>query len=488
MKKERFAFSFIAVLAVSIVQTLFCAKAALADTQWVANGNIQYSQANAASGIFTLQQIPGQAKVTGTLTNSATDVGPGRYFWGVGMDDAKSRVATGEVEFGWIRGNTFELQVRLGSAGFFKGGHFMYQGTILENGLVSGEVYDIGNNKVKVKFNTTTPLTKVEVAPPAPPPTPAATPVPPAQKPIKATGKARNSSSPPPAGIQPGPNPAPWCNFRGHWETSMNDGSTKYMMDLEQAGNYVNGTFLKVETTDKPSYGKITGTIDADGKLAAHWMQRGPDACMGTSGFQMIRGGDSNWFQGDYNVTLPKKIRGLWSGKKLSETPNINLEIIEDYKTSTSGRSPAAGNVYAPSWTTPPTPQVFPPLQQPAGGGIGIISAMQLYQSYVMVQAQLKAANRNFGGHWTLNTSNGNAFDLNLTQNNTSVTGTYQPKNGKIDGTIDADGRLTYTWKDDSSAGGAGIFVIYDGSLLKGSYSLNQNANDVAGTWSGKRL
>jgi|AGTN01.2.fsa_nt_gi hypothetical protein len=96
-------------------------------------------------------------------------------------------------------------------------------------------------------------------------------------------------------------------------------------------------------------------------------------------------------------------------------------------------------------------------------------------------------ANRSFSGNWSLKTKGGSPFTINLTQEGQSVRGTYSPNDGKIDGVISSDGRLTYRWSDGRGNRGAGFFYINDAVNIEGSYSLEATPNVVAGSWSGQR-
>lgn len=76
--------------------------------------------------------------------------------------------------------------------------------------------------------------------------------------------------------------------------------------------------------------------------------------------------------------------------------------------------------------------------------------------------------------------------DLCLLQIENKVTGTYNYKGGKLEGTITGN-RLDYSWFQENGKKGEGYFVITNNwQNINGKYGYNDNSTS-GGDWSGKR-
>ena len=76
--------------------------------------------------------------------------------------------------------------------------------------------------------------------------------------------------------------------------------------------------------------------------------------------------------------------------------------------------------------------------------------------------------------------------DLCFTQTENKVTGTYNYKGGKLDGTI-TDNRLDYSWTQEDGKKGKGYFIVStDGQKIEGKYGYGDNSTN-GGNWSGTR-
>ncbi|MBC8247065.1 MAG: hypothetical protein H8E81_05720 [Deltaproteobacteria bacterium] len=81
-------------------------------------------------------------------------------------------------------------------------------------------------------------------------------------------------------------------------------------------------------------------------------------------------------------------------------------------------------------------------------------------------------------GTWETKWQGGGA-KMHLVQSGNRVTGTYEYKNGRIDGTIDGN-RLNGTWVQDGDRGTIRFEISPDGQSFKGTYNGNN-------WWNGKR-
>ena len=76
--------------------------------------------------------------------------------------------------------------------------------------------------------------------------------------------------------------------------------------------------------------------------------------------------------------------------------------------------------------------------------------------------------------------------DLSLLQTGNNVTGTYNYKGGKLEGTITGN-RLDYSWSQDNGKKGKGFFIISeDWQTITGKYGYD-NSTTSGGKWSGKK-
>ncbi len=219
-----------------------------------------------------------------------------------------------------------------------------------------------------------------------------------------------------------GPNPAPWVDFSGTWETVTGQGNT-FTMLLSQLGNKVKGTY-------SPGNGTISGTISSNGNLTYTWIQNGGKEGLGSGTFQPSR--DSASFQGWFNRKIgnPEMAMGSWTGRKISSMVS-----------------------------SAPTVQTLP-----------------------------MTINQNYAGTWNLLSSSGNRFVMQLSQSGNQVSGTYSPRNGRIDGQIGGDGRLVYRWAEDGAKGTGAFTMTPAGTAVDGTFGYGDNPNDVSGTWGGTRL
>jgi|AGTN01.1.fsa_nt_gi hypothetical protein len=430
MKTQRPGLAITALLGAVFVQLWFCSSA-LAQ-QWVANGQYSFKQASDRSGgTFRLQQNGNDLR--GTADHWLVFDEDGKVFGVVKINETTNIASTtGEVLSGQILGDRFNLAVRYqamrkGDRTFMNSLTYVYEGTIDSAGYVRGTVYDAVNPTKRFGFSLETPLAKY-VPPPAPPPPP---------KVLRSTGKAKPSSggsSVPTAG----PNPAPWVNLIGKWETQA--GGKTIMMDLTQNGDLVEGRYDVVAAA--PVDGSLIGRITPEGRLMFSWKQSdsaGDGTFMPDRNCMQLNGG--------FTSKTPAVASGAWVGKRTNADPP---------------RAPRAQAF-----------PVFPPIPQ--------------YQPQILKNEQTKVLNRLYNGKWVVKTKAGAEFTITFAQNGNSVTGTYQPKNGKIDGTVADDGLLTYKWSDESGATGSGIFAIYEGAQLVGTYSISQNPYEVSGGWAGGR-
>jgi len=90
-----------------------------------------------------------------------------------------------------------------------------------------------------------------------------------------------------------------------------------------------------------------------------------------------------------------------------------------------------------------------------------------------------------FAGVWET-VSNKYKFTLTLQQTGDTVTGTYTPNSGKIEGTVSGK-ILRFKWTSDGGKG-SGRFVLDEGGMaFSGSYSNGDDPDKVDGTWNGTR-
>ncbi|MCP4716162.1 MAG: hypothetical protein GY868_13680, partial [Deltaproteobacteria bacterium] len=79
-----------------------------------------------------------------------------------------------------------------------------------------------------------------------------------------------------------------------------------------------------------------------------------------------------------------------------------------------------------------------------------------------------------------------NWVDLQLTQDSSSVNGSYAFKGGKLTGTINGK-RLDYSWIQTDGKTGKGYFVISDdGKAIDGRYGYGGDNSD-GGEWKGTK-
>lgn len=98
------------------------------------------------------------------------------------------------------------------------------------------------------------------------------------------------------------------------------------------------------------------------------------------------------------------------------------------------------------------------------------------------------AAAPGFAGNWATVTGEGARFEMILTQADRRVTGSYSPNNGFIEGTVGANGRLTYRWRQDGGYSCAGVFHLApDGRSFSGTFSNSADPNEISGSWYGTR-
>ena len=86
-----------------------------------------------------------------------------------------------------------------------------------------------------------------------------------------------------------------------------------------------------------------------------------------------------------------------------------------------------------------------------------------------------------FTGFWETNFA-----DLRLFQTENKVTGDYNYKGGKIDGTVTGN-RLDYFWSQEDGKKGKGYFIVTNsGQDIEGEYGYDDNSTS-GGNWSGKK-
>ena len=100
------------------------------------------------------------------------------------------------------------------------------------------------------------------------------------------------------------------------------------------------------------------------------------------------------------------------------------------------------------------------------------------------------AGQSTFAGNWNVTADDDVGYSMSMTQNGGSVSGSYKGADGsrgtfkgKVKGNV-----LRFTWKQSDGYSGSGKFALAeDGSSFRGSYSFSSNADDVEGSWNGRR-
>lgn len=89
-----------------------------------------------------------------------------------------------------------------------------------------------------------------------------------------------------------------------------------------------------------------------------------------------------------------------------------------------------------------------------------------------------------FGGTWTSNWG-----DMMFTQSGSKVSGTYEHLGGKIEGTVEGDGQLHFTWTQTNGHGIGVIKIDPDGKTFSGTWNYTDDSGTVGsgGTWTGTR-
>jgi hypothetical protein len=106
---------------------------------------------------------------------------------------------------------------------------------------------------------------------------------------------------------------------------------------------------------------------------------------------------------------------------------------------------------------------------------------------------QQQTSATSFTGTWDTRTDKNWSFRMSLTQNGSSLTGTYVAQdgtNGRISGTV-TGGVLDFNWQQDGGYTGTGRFTLAS-NTFNGSYRANphpklQDPRYLQGTWSGTR-
>lgn len=112
---------------------------------------------------------------------------------------------------------------------------------------------------------------------------------------------------------------------------------------------------------------------------------------------------------------------------------------------------------------------------------VGIAICMGCISSVKKDEA-LSSVTKELSGTWKTNW-----VDLFLTQSGTIVTGSYDYKGGKLEGTI-VGNRLDYKWTQNNGKKGKGYFIISDdGKSISGRYGYNDD-NASAGEWTGRKV
>lgn len=97
-----------------------------------------------------------------------------------------------------------------------------------------------------------------------------------------------------------------------------------------------------------------------------------------------------------------------------------------------------------------------------------------------------------YGGEWVTRTSVGGDYMLSLTFHNGTVSGSFKEKNptynGTLQGNVDGQGALNYTFRQTSGATGHGSFKISaDGRNISGSFVMDSDPQ-TRYQWSGYKL
>jgi hypothetical protein len=442
MKKQFVSLALAAVFSVTFVQQSSALNIPK-DVKFQAKTFVEYQQSNGQFGQFDIYKTESGQLLGVARHMFRAKVRDGTLFQKDAWDWLNTK---GEIIDGRADGNQFYIVVHyFAFRDLFPEGNYRYEGTVSPGGFIQGETYNVFNPKTRAQWSVKDAMIWHEIkekekAPPPPPP---------AKRIIKSSGKGKSNATY--ADVPAAPNPAPWVNYAGIWE--LYSGGKKFLMDLTQEGNRVKGTYKQVQG-EGTADANINGTIDSFGVLNVNYQQKGTPLCMGKGTFKTAL--DSKSFEGSFTHTFPSNLSGqggAWNGKKITEAA-VTTQAIQ-----------------------PPAPQVFPP-QNPALGANDPV---------FIANNKLKAANKVFGGNWSLTTNSGNKFTMSLTQNGDSVTGAYMPNNGKLEGTMDAEGRLTYRWSDERGNKGSGIFVILNGTTLVGSYGITDDPTSAIGMWSGPR-
>ena len=92
-----------------------------------------------------------------------------------------------------------------------------------------------------------------------------------------------------------------------------------------------------------------------------------------------------------------------------------------------------------------------------------------------------------FTGTWETVASTGNRYTMHLTQSGNTVTGTYSPQNGTIDGMV-KNKVMTFSWSQAGGYTGTGTFTLSgDGNSFNGKWFSTGEQGDTQGFWTGRR-
>lgn len=96
-----------------------------------------------------------------------------------------------------------------------------------------------------------------------------------------------------------------------------------------------------------------------------------------------------------------------------------------------------------------------------------------------------------FNGTWTTITGANSNYTMALTQNGTTVDGSYVSPDGAFKGSISgtvSDGTLVFRWSQNDGQKGTGKFTLsQDGKTFQGSWGYSDDSNVVEGSWNGTR-
>jgi hypothetical protein len=352
--------------------------------------------------------------------------------------------------------------------------------------------------------------------------------------------KTAPAAEPTPQFVLPAPAPSAGVDFTGIWQTESSSGGRFRMSLLQDRKGQVTGSYVGEAGSGDGSLER--GVVIGD-QLHAIWSQ---DGSKGRVLFTMRDDGNrfsGEWTEGDKTIA-PGTADGSWDGTREGAAVFPEPEVAEPEMVQPPAKSPPPPLTGEPTMFATLTQQAnvrAGPSRKakvlrtlPGGTEVGIVDCEGgwcevvvpgLSEAYISetllddtptgkgggggaepemanenagsptrgqpekpaAEAEQKLVELSFAGNWSTITDQGNAYILSLRQKGSVVTGSYQPGNGRIEGTVDDGGRLIYTWSQEGYAGSGVFRLADDGESFDGTFSNSADPFEVAGQWSGSR-